>query len=159
IPTRPLSGGCGTRDGRRDGHDDASRAFPGTGGEHVRDTVAVARASGGMADALVSGTSARKGVGGQVPPRAHSMNVDVPAPRPKPKWDRTRRVTAWAGLLEVPVMIAVLLLVGQQFAGSGPSDAAVTTLRVGTMAPGVLAGLISGGRFLDLYSGYAERIA
>lgn len=87
------------------------------------------------------------------------MNDDVQAPRPKPKWDLTRKVTAWAGLLEIPVMIAVLLLVGQQFAGNGPSDAAVTTLLVGTMAPGVLAGLISGGRFLDLYSGYAERIA
>ncbi len=50
------------------------------------------RASGGMADALASGASARKGVGVQVPPRAHFSHRLVNTP----EW--IQAVVATAGI-------------------------------------------------------------
>ncbi|MBN9607031.1 MAG: hypothetical protein J0G30_10510 [Actinomycetales bacterium] len=86
------------------------------------------------------------------------MSAVAGAARPRRRWDGFRRISAGAGLLEAAAVLALLLLAGRSFTGHGPDDATVWTTLALLGGPAVLAGLVSGSRFVGLYAGYAERL-
>src|SRR5690606_21338453 len=74
------------------------------------------------------------------------------------KWDGFRRISAWAGLLEVLAVVVITVTLGHRFRGGGQEDATTWAIIILLAAPAVLAGLVSGSRYFGLYAGYAKRL-
>lgn len=88
-----------------------------------------------------------------------SETVDPqPGSRPRRRWDGYRRITAWAGLLEAVAVVVVVATLGHRLTGGGQDQATTWSIVILLAAPALLAGLVSGSRFFDLYAGYAQRL-
>ncbi|MFT4259926.1 hypothetical protein [Microbacterium sp.] len=84
-----------------------------------------------------------------------SDRVSPSRPARRRRWDGYRRISAWAGVVQLVAVIGILL------AGVRPSDedpAATWTVLLALAVPAVFAGLVSGSRFFALNAGYAEHL-
>jgi hypothetical protein len=86
------------------------------------------------------------------------VTASAPAARPRRRWDGFRRISAWAGLLEAVTVVVIVATLGHRLTGGGQDQATTWAIVIMLAAPAVLAGLVSGSRFLGLYAGYAQRL-
>jgi hypothetical protein len=86
-----------------------------------------------------------------------SAQRSAPASRRR-TWDGQRRISAWAGLLELFAVIAVIVTLGGRLTGGEQDRATTWAIVVMLVAPAILAGLVSGSRYFELYAGYARRL-
>lgn len=88
------------------------------------------------------------------------MSEAIPQSRarsPRRRWDAFRRISAWLGVVEFVAVVVIIATLGHQLSGSDPAPETTGAIVLLLISPAILAGLVSGSRYLDLYAGYAEK--